>query len=230
VQIARTTLQKYNCQPGQNVEYQLDLGTMSNQAQNLIPKMKAAGVTTILCGCDPIMPVFLSGEMNREQYYPEFIIVGTALTDTDIVGQLWNQNEAVHAFGVSSLQSPVPSTQTIAYEAYKTVRSDEPAFTVDLIYYQMEQMAIGIQMAGPNLTPATFQQGMFAYPPKVGPFGLWEYGPHDYTAANDVREIYWDSTKTSTYNNKPGAFVETFPGQRWKQGQIPAGDPPIPVR
>jgi len=230
VQIARQTLQKYNCQPGQNVEYQLDLGTMSNQAQNLIPKMKAAGVTTILCGCDPIMPVFLSGEMNREQYYPEFVIVGTALTDTDIVGQLWNQNEAVHAFGVSSLQSPVPSTQTIAYEAYKTVRQDEPAFTVDLIYYQMEQMAIGIQMAGPNLTPQTFQQGMFAYPPKVGPFGLWEYGPHDYTAANDVREIYWDSTKTSTYNNKPGAFVETFPGQRWRQGQIPAGDPPIPVR
>ena len=230
VQIARTTLQKYNCQPGQNVEYQLDLGTMSNQAQNLIPKMKAAGVTTILCGCDPIMPVFLTGEMNREQYYPEFVIVGTALTDTDIVGQLWNQNEAVHAFGVSSLQSPVPSTQTIAYEAYKTVRQDEPAFTVDLIYYQMEQMAIGIQMAGPNLNPQTFEQGMFAYPPKVGPFGLWQYGPHDYTAANDVREIYWDSTKTSSYNNKAGAFVETFPGVRWKQGQVPAGDPPIPVR
>jgi hypothetical protein len=230
VQIARTTLQKYNCQPGQNVEYQLDLGTMSNQAQNLIPKMKAAGVTTILCGCDPIMPVFLSGEMNREQYYPEFIIVGTALTDTDIVGQLWNQNEAVHSFGVSSLQAPVPPTQTVAYEAYKTVRQDEPAFTVDLIYYQMEQMAIGIQMAGPNLNPQTFEQGMFAYPPKLGPAGYWQYGPHDYTAANDVREIFWDSTKTSSYNNKPGAFVETAPGVRWKQGQIPAGDPPIPVR
>jgi hypothetical protein len=230
VQIARTTLQKYNCQPGTNVEYQLDLGTMSNQAQNLIPKMKSAGVTTILCGCDPIMPVFLTGEMNREQYYPEFIIVGTALTDTDIVGQLWNQNEAVHAFGVSSLQAPVPPTQTIAYEAYKTVRQDEPAFTVDLIYYQMQMMAIGIQMAGPNLTPATFEQGMFAYPPKLGPAGFWQFGPHDYTAANDVREVYWDSTKTSSYNNKQGAFVETFPGVRWKQGQLPSGDPPIPVR
>jgi hypothetical protein len=94
----------------------------------------------------------------------------------------------------------------------------------------MEQMAIGIQMAGPNLTPATFEQGMFAYPPKVGPFGLWQYGPHDYTAANDVREVFWDATKTSSYNNKQGAFVETFPGQRWRQGQIPSGDPPIPVR
>jgi hypothetical protein len=192
--------------------------------------MKSAGVTTILCGCDPIMPVFLTGEMNREQYYPEFVIVGTALTDTDIVGQLWNQNEAVHAFGVSSLQAPVPPTQTVAYEAYKTVRQDEPAFTVDLIYYQMQMMAIGIQMAGPNLNPLTFEQGMFAFPPKVGPVGLWQFGPHDYTAANDVREVYWDSTKQSGYNNKAGAFVETFPGVRWKQGTLPAGDPPIPVR
>jgi len=71
---------------------------------------------------------------------------------------------------------------------------------------------------------------MFAYPPKVGPLGLWQYGPHDYTAANDVREIFWDGNATSTYNNKKGAYIETFPGVRWRQGQIPAGDPPIPVR
>ena len=177
VQIARTTLQKYNCQPGVNVSYQLDLGTMSNQAQNIIPKMKSAGVTTILCGCDPIMPVFLTGEMNREQYYPEFVIVGTALTDTDIVGQLWNQNEAAHAFGVSSLQTPVQPTQTIAYEAYKTVRKDEPAFSVDLIYFQMEMMAIGIQMAGPNLTPGTrSSRACSPTHPSSGPAGFWQFG------------------------------------------------------
>jgi hypothetical protein len=229
VQIARTTLEKYNCKPGINQAYQLDLGTMSNQSANIIPKMKAAGVTTILCGCDPIMPVFLTGEMNRESYYPEFVIVGTALTDTDIVGQLWNQNEAKHAFGVSSLQAPVPATQTIAYEAYKTVRQDEPAFSVDLIYYQMQMMAIGLQMAGPNLNPQTFEKGMFAYPPKLGPAGYWVFGQHDYTAANDVREIYWDPAATSTYNGKKGAFKEPNPGVRWKQGEIPTGDPTIPV-
>jgi hypothetical protein len=167
--------------------------------------------------------------MNREQYYPEFVIVGTALTDTDIVGQLWNQNEAKHAFGVSSLQAPVPATQTIAYEAYKTVRQDEPAFSVDLIYYQMQMMAIGLQMAGPTLNPQTFEKGMFAYPPKLGPAGYWVFGQHDYTAANDVREIYWDPTATSTYNGKKGAFKEPNPGVRWKQGEIPPGDPTIPV-
>jgi hypothetical protein len=230
VQIARGTLEKLGCKPGTNVAYQLDLGTMSNQAANLIPRMKSAGVTTILCGCDPIMPVFLTGEMNRQSYYPEFIIVGTALTDTDIVGQLWNQEAAKHAFGVSSLQAPVPATQTIAYEAYKAVRTDEPAFTVDLIYYQMQMLAIGVQMAGPNLNPASFEAGMFRYPPKLGPAGFWVFGPSDYTAANDVREIYWNPNATSTYNGKKGAYIEPTPGLRWKINEIPAGDPNIPVQ
>jgi hypothetical protein len=46
--------------------YKIDLGSMSNQAANLIPKLKSKGVTTILCGCDPIFPIFLSGTANRE--------------------------------------------------------------------------------------------------------------------------------------------------------------------
>ena len=163
VQIAKGDITKYGLAVTDNIQYQLDLGTMSNQANNLVPKLKSEGVTTILCGCDPVFPVFLTGEMNRESYYPEIIITGTALTDADIVGQLFNQEEAKHMFGVSPLEEPVPPTQTIAYEAYKSVRpNDEPAFSVDLIYFQMQMMAIGLQMAGPNLTPANFQKGMVA--------------------------------------------------------------------
>jgi hypothetical protein len=229
VQVARQTFTDAGCDPGENVVYKLDLGTMSNQATNIVAQMQSQGVTTIVCGCDPIIPVFLSGAAARQNYFPEFVIVGTALTDTDIVGQLWNQEFAKHAFGVSSLTQPVPSNQTLGYAAYKAVRQDEPAFSVDLIYYQMAQMAIGIQMAGPNLTPETFQQGMFSYPGKLGPAGYWSFADHDYTCADDVREIYWDPNATSTYNQKQGAFVETD-HQRYRQGQIPAGSPQIPAQ
>jgi hypothetical protein len=230
VQAARADTKAAGVPEGPNIEYQLDLGTMSNQAANIIPKLKSQGVTTILCGCDPIMPVFLTGEMARQNYFPELIVVGTALTDTDIVGQLWNQEAAKHAFGVSSLQAFEPPTKTIAYAAYKSVRPDEPAFTVDLIYYQMQMLAIGIQMAGPNLTPESFEAGMFRYPPKVGPLGYWVFGPSDYTAANDVREVFWDPSATSTYNGKKGAYIDPQPGTRWKVNELPAGDPNIPVR
>jgi hypothetical protein len=228
VQVARQTFQNAGCDPGVNVEYQLDLGTMSNQAANLIAQMQSQGVTTILCGCDPIIPVFLSSRAASQGYFPEFIIVGTALTDTDIVGQLWDQNFAKHAFGVSSLTEPQPPQQSIGYAAYKTLRQDEPAFSVELIYYQMAQMAIGLQMAGPNLNPQTFRDGMFAYPRKLGPAGSWGFGEHDYTTADDVREICWDPNAISNYNQKQGAFVETD-HKRYAEGEIPGGDPGCPV-
>ncbi len=222
---ARRIQQEAGNDPGLNVKYQLDLSTMSSQANNIIPKLKNAGVTTVVCGCDPVLPVFLSGVANREQYYPEFIIAGTALTDTDIVGQLWDQNFASHAFGISSLTDFVPPTKTIAYEAFKTVRPDEePAFSVDLIYYQMYMLAIGIQGAGPNLTPQSLSDGLFNYPARTGPVGMWKFGPGDRTAANDVREIHWDPNAISPYNGKKGSYIGTS-NARWEAGQIPAGDP-----
>ncbi|MGH9301376.1 MAG: hypothetical protein ACRD0E_05780, partial [Acidimicrobiales bacterium] len=223
VQVARGITQKAGCDPGENIQYQLDLGTMSNQADNIIAKLQSDHVTTIICGCDPIIPVFLSGAAARQNYFPEFIIAGTALTDQDIVGQLWNQQFTTHAFGVSPNEIAVPSTQTLGYAAYKTVRHDEPAFGVDLIYYQMAMMAIGIQMAGPDLTPQNFEKGMQAYPPKVGPAGLWNFAPGNFTIGEDVHEICWSPTAISTYNHKQGAYIQTS-DQRWTQGNIPVGN------
>jgi len=216
--------------PGPNYQYLLDLGQLSNQASELIPRMAADGVTTVICGCDPIFPVFLSGVAARENYFPEFIIAGTALTDADVVGQLWNQQFAAHAFGVSPLEPFVPPTSTIAYQAFKSVRPDqEPAFSVDLIYYQMYQMAIGLQMAGPNLTPETFQAGLYDYPAQSGPYGLWDFGPGDHTTADDVREIYWDPNAVSPYNGRPGSYIGINGGARYQRDQLPSGPfPPFP--
>jgi hypothetical protein len=200
---------------------------MSNQAANIVPKLQSEGVTTIICGCDPIFPVFFSGVAARNGYFPEFINLGVALDDADIVGQLWNQDFTKHSFGISALGDDAnqPSTQSIGYAAYKTVRQDEPAFSVDLIYYQMYMLATGIQMAGPNLTPDSFEAGMFAYPKKQGPAGLWGYGENDYTPQDDVREIYWDPNKPSPYNSKPGTWVDPAPGTRYPKGNIAAGPP-----
>ncbi len=57
-------------QPGFNRKYVLDLATMSDQATGIIAQMKDQNVTTMLCGCDPIIPVFLSGVASREQLLP----------------------------------------------------------------------------------------------------------------------------------------------------------------
>ncbi len=211
-----------------NFQYALDLGTESQQAANLVAQLKAGGYTTVICGCDPIFPVYLSGQAAQQGYFPEFIEIGAALVDQDYVGQLYNQQFYAHALGISPNEATVPYTQTIGYAAYKTVRQDEPAFFVDIIYLQMEMLAIGIQMAGPGLTAKTFQDGMYAYPPRVGPAGLWGFGPNQHTTPNDFREVCWSPSTVSPNNNKPGAYVQTSTA-RWTTGSVPSGPPACPA-
>ncbi len=208
--------------------YKLDLTTMSNQAANLIPKLKSKGVTTILCGCDPILPVFLSGTANREGYFPEFV----SGYEQDFIGQLWDANFQRHSFGISPLgpNNGQRAQETIGYAAFKSVSDDEPANAVDGLYYQLYMVALGVQLAGPTLTPETFEQGLFSYEEALGPAGLWGFGPSDYTPMDDYHEFYWDPNATSTYNGKQGAWVDPNPGKRYRHGadELPKGPPDIP--
>jgi hypothetical protein len=219
----------HGCAP-KSYYYQLDLGTESQQADNLVAQMKADGVTTIICGCDPIFPVYLSGAAAQQNWFPEFIDIGTALTDQDYVGQLYNQQFMTHALGISPNAPTIPYTQTIGYAAYKTQDpTTEPSFFVNLIYLQMDMLAIGIQMAGPDLTPATFQAGMFKFTPREGPAGLWGWNSQQYTTPNDVREICWSDTAISPYNGKQGAFLNYTNNARWDINNIPPGPPKCPI-
>ena len=148
-----------------DIQYQLNLSTLSSQASNVISQLQNDGITTVICGCDPVFPVYLTSRAAEQGYTPEWVVAGVALTDQDIVGQLFDQSEWSHAFGVTFNGPTVPKQNTFGYAAYKQVDpSTEPANAVDLIYAQMYEMAIGIQMAGPDLTPQTFENGMRAYP------------------------------------------------------------------
>lgn len=210
------------------LSYRIDVTTMSSQAANLVPKLRAEGVTTILCGCDPIFPAFLSGVANRDAYYPEFV----SGYEQDVFGQLWDQNFTKQAFGISPLGEGAsrPAYETYGYQAYKTVRSDEPAVGVDGIYYGLYLFAIGVQGAGPNLTAATYAQGMYDYPERTGPAGLWTFGPGDHTPMADYHEMYWDPDAISNANGKRGAWIDPNPGQRYRfgAGELPSGPPDVP--
>ena len=231
VQVAQQYMISHGCGTAANITpytYILDLGTESEQAKSLVAKLQSDGITTILCGCDPIFPVYLSADAG-DHYLPEMVEVGVALTDQDYVGQLYNQAFWSHAFGISPNEPTVPYTQTLGYAAYRTVDpNSQPAFFVNQIYEQLDQLAIGIQMAGPDLTPNTFQQGMFNYSPRLGPFGMWGWSSSQYTVPNDVREVCWDPNATSPWNGKPGAWVTGSSGQRWAFGSIPKGPPGCP--
>ena len=204
--------------PGE--KYKIDINTMSTQADTLVRKLKANGITTVVCGCDPLLLTFMTAAAQQQGYTPEWVITGVAFVDNDLIGQILDQGQWSRAFGVSYSGPTQPAQASLGYRAYKSVRKDEPTIGVDLIYNQLYMLAIGIQGAGPNLTPQTFEKGMFDYPAHTGPYGTWKYGPNDYTSSDDAREIFYDPNGVSPYNRAPGVYRNPngdarFPIGKW---------------
>ena len=211
-----------------NLKYKLDINSMPNQASNIIAQMKDAGITSVICACDPVMLALgMTPKANEQGYEPEWLTAGLAFVEQDLVAQLIDDDQWQRAFGIAYNAAPEPLNRSFPYAAYKAQRpNDEPAFGFSEAYYQMYLLAIGLHMAGPNLSPQAFETGMFAYPGGSGPRGSWGFGEGDYTPMDDFREIWWSPTRISNQNNKPGAWVELNRGARYFPGKVPKARAP----
>ena len=152
--------------------------------------------------------------------------VGLAFVEQDIVSQLIDERQWQHAFGIAYNAESEPQGGSFPYAAFKQMRpNDEPAFGVEEMYYSMYMLALGIHLAGPNLTPESFEAGMFSYPGRSGPRGFWSFSSTDYTPVDDYREIWWDPKRISPQNNKPGAWVQINRGARYTPATQPNSPP-----
>ena len=208
-----------------SLKYQIDIPRMSDQAASLIQKLKAERITTVVCGCDPLLLTFLTSKAKEQNYQPEWVITGIALIDNDMIGQILQQDQWGRAFGVSFSGPTQAAGQGLGYRAYKSVRPDEPSVGVELIYNQLYLLAIGIQGAGPNLNPQTFEKAMFDYPRRSGPSGTWGFGPGDYTTSDDAREVFWNPSVASVQTRSPGTYQDPNGGKRFPIGQWPNTPP-----
>lgn len=212
------------------INYKLDFSALSSEAANMVAQMKANGVTTVACACDPVLPLFLTTQATQQDYRPEWVLTGTALTDTDLLAQIYDREQWRHAFGISFLNDIFSGVKSESYRAYKAVRTDEPAFIHDILYYPVMSLFLGVHMAGPNLTPETFQAGLFRYPPTRGETGMWKFGPGDWTATDDAREVYFSPDAVSPFNNEPGKWVPTLEGRRFRDDDWPEGEAVFPIQ
>ncbi len=211
------------------IRYSLEIAKLQQESPNIAAQLKAAGVTTVLLVTDPILPFFLSGSATQQDFWPEWFLSGTFLTDADVAGQFYDQDQWQFAYGQSYLADIKQGQASESYRAYKKIRpNDEPTLTRDLDYYSLLMLFLGLQLAGPNLNPQTFERGMFAYPGASGPLGHWSWGPNDYTAIDDAREIYYDRRALSAFNNQPGRYVSPSGTNRYR-GSWPARAPAAPV-
>jgi hypothetical protein len=117
---------------------------------------------------DPIMPIYHESATARD--YGR-IVTGTVLTDTAVFGRRYDQTQWAHAFGLSSLPAPVPQEMRDSWRLHEWWFGEPPAAVktnAAIVYPPVALLMLGIHLAGPELTPETFQAAMFSAPPTGG--------------------------------------------------------------
>ncbi|HEX9766805.1 MAG TPA: hypothetical protein VGA36_08570 [Nitriliruptorales bacterium] len=208
-------------------------GDPSYATQNMV-SFSDAGVTTI------IWPGGFESEQSKAAarigYRPEWIIAGDTHHEGLENARAQDQSAWDHATVVTSLTRPWPQDQDPCVRAMREVDpgmsdphpevgNDMSRACYDFLYYQdLRTVFTGIQVAGPNLTPATMDRGFHAIPaiPSDDPrVPACFYDPGDYTCIKDAMVQQWDSNATA-WDSQPGCWRMTEDGRRYLVGTWPA--------
>ncbi|HEX2851364.1 MAG TPA: hypothetical protein VHN98_12455, partial [Acidimicrobiales bacterium] len=194
------------------------------------------GITSVIFVGDPVYPRFYTQAATQQNYKPEWIITGSALTDTTFFARLYDQSQWSHGFGLSLLTARAPKE---VGDAYRLLQWEWPGKapaapgSFGVIYPTVWLTMVGIHLAGPHLDPNTFRDGMFKYPvsPPNGGItnGLVSWGRQlwtwdDYNLYDDSTEIWWDpnvSGPDENGNNGQGMYRYIDGGKRYLPGQFP---------
>jgi hypothetical protein len=195
------------------VNYAINVAQFGGQATSMVAQLKAAGVTTAICYCDPLVPIFISQAAEQQQYRPEW----TEPNYRDPQGRLMQQSQWSHAISNGGASGVRKDSE--AYKVFKLAKPNaEPIEQYfDVAYVTVLQIFNALQAAGPNLNPQTLQQGMFSLPTSPsGEFGTWSYGPGAFSPGIDTQTGWWNPSATSKYDGETGAWQDCE-GGAWAQ-------------
>ncbi len=218
--------------------YESNINTATQQTETTVTRLIQEKVTTVACMCDPIAPAFLTAGMSGNTYFPEFLLTGTQFLDADLVGRLYDKQTMRHAFGVSTIPQQTALDVADSARVWQAEgRAGHPCGKngCGINWSYVSMLATGIHMAGPSLTPLTFEKGLLTMPPDGGwslgkpDVGLWKLGANDYTWLSDTREVYWSASAVSPVDGSQGAYVAVNGGRRYTLGQWSPGLAQIPV-
>ena len=197
------------------VSYAINVAQFEGQATNITAQLRASGVTTVLCYCDPLIPIFLSQSADQQQYRPEWY----EPYYRDPQGRLESQQQWAHALSYGGTSYARPTSE--AYRVFKLAQPNgEPKSAdqyFDINYTTVLYIFNALQAAGPNLTPETLQRGIFSLPTSLpGDYGTWGYGPGAFSPGIDAQIGYWNPNATSPWDSKKGAW-QSCEGGAWVQ-------------
>jgi len=166
------------------------------QARQDVAEMQAEGVTTMLWlgGTNH----YTTPMMDSAGYYPEIVILGDGESDELFGSRLHPARVWENAWGISSLvfieRIAGEPGMVACFEGDPGMNRDQ-CMVAKNAYRQHFMLFRAIQVAGPNLSPTTVDQGMHAIPaiPSGDPAKpACFYDPGDYTCVKDLMEEWWD--------------------------------------
>jgi hypothetical protein len=164
-------------------------------------------------------------------YLPEFVVGGDSVMEGNYNGGQQGQAAWDHAFVVTNITRLESARQQQCYLAYKEAEPDapdDPDVTLHAcnLYRDPFQLFLGIQVAGPRLTPSSIDQGFRAIPKIASSdphLPACYYEPDDYTCVKDAQVEWWDSSGQSSAST-PGCYRMVEEGKRYRAGTWPNGN------
>ena len=222
------------------------VNTLNQQnAVPLITKLKDAGVTTVVAIASSSMLAGLTKAATQQEYNPEWFCAEWFNCSFDYFARQLDQQQWAHAFGVGSLypaqSGDAVDGQTALFQWYwGTTQGSYSSYMFSIL----NNVYMGMHMAGPKLTPATFRAGLFAKPMQGGAAagsvtGLMNvYGPqvglpYPAFAASGVDGALWwyDPNVEGVSNvfplNGKGKAMWVDGGKRYLPGKYPKGEQPL---
>ena len=225
------------------VPYYLDVATVAQDAIPTVQKLKKSGATTILFTGDPFSPIYITKEMTKQGYFPEWVLAGTVFADTTVFSRQFDQQQWKHAFGMNLIPTRIPKKAGEAYKVYTCGlgRAPEADNTQGIILANVSLLMNGLTLAGPQLTPEHFRDGLWAAPlaerDAAHLRSTVSYGNHeingkaiwpkdtDFGGTDDAALAWWDPTvkgEDETGDTKnPGGWRYLNNGARFLPGEIP---------
>jgi len=217
-----------------DVAYFLEINRLQENARTIVTKLKDAGVTTVIYYGDPITPGALTNEATAQDYFPEWAIGPNVLADTAVFARTFDQEQWSHAFGISLIPGRSDQETQDSYFIYEWFNGEPPPNnTYGIIAPDLAIFFRGVHLAGPDLTPEGFRDGLFRSPPagggpttphlSWGEQGVWPYP--DLWGSDDAALIWWDPDaqgEDEIGREGTGLYRYANGGERYKLGEWPS--------
>lgn len=196
--------------PAELYRYNADVTLEAQQADSITARMMADGVTTVLMLTDPLMSQFMTRSATQRNYRPEWVF-------TVFPQQLARQADAsqlANSIDISPWHATTGSPdKRLCAQIYKLAdpggSPESGPAGLDASCSLLLALYSGLQQAGPELTPQSFNQGWFNLPGSTtsSDFGRWSFGPDQWSPVASMSVLHWKANDRSSYDGGMGQWV-----------------------